>query len=797
MRKPMPFGKYLLLDRIAVGGMAEVFGAKAFGVEGFERIVAIKRILPNMVEDDEFIAMFIDEARIASLLNHANIATIYELGRHDEAYFIAMEYVSGRDIRLLIDKFKKRGQTVPFPMAAYILARMAEGLDYAHTRRDQHGQPLGIIHRDISPQNVLVSYDGDVKIIDFGIAKVSSRHQKTEAGILKGKFAYMSPEQVRGQSIDHRADLYSAGVMLYEMVTGTKLFSGESDFSTLEKVRAGTVRRPSEVNAKIPAELEKILLKALATDRDDRYQTGAELHDDLMRYVFSEKDVFSGKNLASFMKDAFAEEFRKEQDRIRRWQETSADDSPDFEPTRFSKTTTGPKQKVRIGAPASEDAAMQADEPTPVPTSLQEITRTNTKAPPPPPVPDEESVSSENATQLAAPDEVIQKEITKVPVKGAPKAPQTKEQSAPPAEEQQSVAETKPTPPPKPAAKAPIAVALALLVLGGVGAVAYLQFNKKAPSVVISVRNAPKDVKIFVDGTLQSEGHPEVTVQTKPGTHALRVEAPGFKDIDSTLSLTSGQENVELTLERIAAPPPDVPTPVVDAADAGATETTIATNTTVDAGTPRTAKSTPDAGTGREVISTKPDAGTPAAPNPSPTPAVATKGSLIIESAPPGAMITVNGRAVSGKTPVTIPDLPVGQSVAVKFVLKGYSPKEATQVVTGKSDRLSVALDAIAVVTPTPTPQSTPSPTPTPTPSPAPAVAADGKTILKIVCYPQARVFVDDKKVGQTQGTTALAFETTPGAHKVVCETDAGARSAKDVMVAAGETKSVGIRITQ
>ncbi len=331
MRKPLPFGKYLLLDRIAVGGMAEVFAAKTFGVEGFERLVAIKRILPTMVEDDEFITMFIDEARIAALLSHANLVHIYELGKHEEAYFMAMEYVPGRDVRLIIDKFKKKGQTVPVAMAVYILARMCEGLDYAHRKRDAQGHEQNIIHRDISPQNVLVSYEGGVKIIDFGIAKAAGRLQKTQAGILKGKFGYMSPEQVRGLAIDHRSDIYSCGVMMYEMLTGTKLFSGESDFSTLEKVRAGEVRAPSEINPAIPPGLERIALKALAKERDDRYQWCSELHDDLMRFLYSGEDVYSAKSLSTFMKDAFAIEYAKEQERQRRWEATKPEEVIDFD----------------------------------------------------------------------------------------------------------------------------------------------------------------------------------------------------------------------------------------------------------------------------------------------------------------------------------------------------------------------------------------------------------------------------------------------------------------------------------
>jgi serine/threonine protein kinase len=191
---PVQFGKYLLLDRINVGGMAEVFRAKTFGVEGFERILAIKRILPSLIDDADFVRMFIDEARIAVQLAHPNIAQIYELGKHGASYYIAMEYLPSRDLRLILDNLNASGQLMSIQQAAFITSRVCEGLDYAHRRRDPSGQPMNIIHRDVSPQNILITYEGVVKVIDFGIAKAANRASQTQAGVLKGKFGYMSPE---------------------------------------------------------------------------------------------------------------------------------------------------------------------------------------------------------------------------------------------------------------------------------------------------------------------------------------------------------------------------------------------------------------------------------------------------------------------------------------------------------------------------------------------------------------------------------------------------------------------------
>ncbi|MGV3623572.1 MAG: serine/threonine protein kinase, partial [Archangium sp.] len=323
-RQPIPFGKYLLLDRVNIGGMAEVWRAKTFGAGGFERIVAIKRILPNIAEDEEFITMFIDEAKITVQLNHANIAQIYELANLSNSYFIAMEYVSGKDMRAVFDRCRKRGEPAPIPLTCYVIAQCCEGLDYAHRAKDKQGRDMGIVHRDVSPQNALISYDGEVKVIDFGIAKAAGKATKTQAGILKGKFGYMSPEQIRGLPLDGRSDIFAIGVCLYEMLTGERLFVGDSDFSVLEKVRKVEVLPPSHFNRKIPEQLEKIVMKALAKDVDDRYQHAGELGEDLRAFMYSTGNAFARKDLAAFMKATFAEDFEKEKMRISEYVEVKA-----------------------------------------------------------------------------------------------------------------------------------------------------------------------------------------------------------------------------------------------------------------------------------------------------------------------------------------------------------------------------------------------------------------------------------------------------------------------------------------
>lgn len=314
VRQPVPFGKYLLLDRISVGGMAEVFKAKSYGVEGFEKIIAIKRILPTMGEDRDFIKMFIDEAKIAGQLTHANICQIFELGRIDGSHFIAMEYIWGKDLLQIQNRLRKAKLELPIDVACFILTKVLEGLDYAHRKHDAIGRPLEIVHRDCSPQNVLVSYEGEVKVIDFGIAKATSRNSRTMAGVLKGKFGYMSPEQVRGLPLDRRSDIFALGTMLYECLTGSRLFQGETDFSTLEKVRNVDIQPPRTVNPAIPEAVEKVILKALAKDVDDRYQWCSEMLADLQAYLMAQEVVFTAKSLSTWFKEVFQAEIERERE---------------------------------------------------------------------------------------------------------------------------------------------------------------------------------------------------------------------------------------------------------------------------------------------------------------------------------------------------------------------------------------------------------------------------------------------------------------------------------------------------
>ncbi len=307
MRGPIPLGRQLLLlERIAVGGMAEVYRAKSFGTHGFERVVAVKRILASMAEDEEFVRMFVDEARLASSLTHQNIVQIYDFGQQDKLHYIAMEYVAGRDLRTILDRHKKLREPMNPAMACTVIAKVAEALDYAHRKRDPSGKEVKIIHRDVSPQNVLLSFDGEVKLCDFGIAKAVTQSTRTQVGVLKGKFAYMSPEQVRGRQIDRRSDVFALGVIFYEMLTGERLFLGESDYSTLEAVRSARVPPPRQFNPSLPPKLEEICLKMLTREPADRYQWASDVLEDVTRFLFASGQVFHAHHLRQYMQDAYA-----------------------------------------------------------------------------------------------------------------------------------------------------------------------------------------------------------------------------------------------------------------------------------------------------------------------------------------------------------------------------------------------------------------------------------------------------------------------------------------------------------
>jgi serine/threonine protein kinase len=306
------YGPYRLLDRIAVGGMAEVFKAKRSGVEGFEKIVAMKRILPHLSDNKEFVDMFVDEAKMVAGLTHPNIVQIFDLGRIDRSYYIAMEYVHGRDLRSILKRAREKGLPMPLDLCLRIVSLVSSALEYAHRKKDDRGRAMQIVHRDVSPQNILISFEGEVKLTDFGIAKAATKASNTDRGALRGKLLYMSPEQAWGRAMDRRSDLFSLGIVLYETITGQKPFlGGGTEMSILEMVRQCNIEPPRRVNPRVGESLDAVVMRALGREPEERYQDAAEMHKALEK-VLRERPLPSAADLARFMEVLFDRHEREE-----------------------------------------------------------------------------------------------------------------------------------------------------------------------------------------------------------------------------------------------------------------------------------------------------------------------------------------------------------------------------------------------------------------------------------------------------------------------------------------------------
>lgn len=299
-------GKYELLTRLAVGGMAELFVARTLAQHGFEKLVALKRILASHADDEQFIRMLLAEARLAATLHHPNIAQVYDVGDDSGTYFFTMEYVVGQDLRQIVRAIQAKGEWLAPEHILQIAIGTAAGLHYAHDKEDGDGNPLGIVHRDVSPSNVLVSYDGSVKLVDFGIARVTALQGNTGMGALKGKVPYMSPEQCRGEPLDRRSDIFSLGIILWELTLRRRLFTGENDLVVAGKVCNEDAPPPTSINPDYPPALEAIVLKALARNRDDRWATAQELQLALEEYARDQRLLLSSAKLGAFMGELFA-----------------------------------------------------------------------------------------------------------------------------------------------------------------------------------------------------------------------------------------------------------------------------------------------------------------------------------------------------------------------------------------------------------------------------------------------------------------------------------------------------------
>jgi len=302
---PLRVGRYEVITHLATGGMAQIYLARQSGLGSFERHVVLKTILRERASDQRFVTMFLDEAKLAATLNHQNVAQVYEVDQADGAYFMAMEYVHGENARAILETTLRRGWTIPLELAVMIVSGAAAGLHHAHERRGKQGQPLNIVHRDVSPANIMVGYDGSVKVLDFGIAKAEERATKTVGGTIKGKYGYMSPEQCKGKTIDRRSDIFALGICLYELTTLRRAFKGNDDFETMKRIVSGEVIPPSVAVPGYPRELEAIVLTAMASDPAARFQTAQELIEALDAFAVRAKLTGSNTAMGRFMTQLF------------------------------------------------------------------------------------------------------------------------------------------------------------------------------------------------------------------------------------------------------------------------------------------------------------------------------------------------------------------------------------------------------------------------------------------------------------------------------------------------------------
>ncbi|MFO0613865.1 MAG: serine/threonine-protein kinase [Polyangiaceae bacterium] len=298
--------RYRVIDRLASGGMAEVFVAESAGIEGFKKRVAIKRVLPTLSNKKRFISMFLDEARLSAHLSHSNCVQTFDIGVGDNAYFIVMEYVDGADLKAVIDYLRNNNRQFPVEIAVLLTVRICEGLTYAHELTGTQGEPMQIVHRDMSPPNILITKYGEVKIVDFGLAKASSQLEKSEPGIIKGKFSYLSPEAALGGEVDHRTDIFATGIILWELLAGKRLFLGDTDFATVKQVQQATIPPLSQFRKDVPEELERIIRRSMAKDVSARYSSARDLGRDLTAFLYKFGRPVSSFDIAELVRGAMA-----------------------------------------------------------------------------------------------------------------------------------------------------------------------------------------------------------------------------------------------------------------------------------------------------------------------------------------------------------------------------------------------------------------------------------------------------------------------------------------------------------
>jgi serine/threonine protein kinase len=485
------YGEYQLLKKLASGGMATIYLARQAGIEGFEKLLVVKRILPHLAENEEFVKMFLDEARIAARLNHPNIVQIFNLGAQGDTFFIAMEYIHGEDVRRVFKRGDADGKPIPVPLICRIVMDAAAGLDYAHAKLDAGGKPLGIVHRDVSPQNIIVTFEGSVKVVDFGIAKAADQATVTRSGVLKGKYSYMSPEQAAGMKIDRRTDIFALGIVLYELLTGTRLFKRANDLQTLNAVGECDVQNPSDIDMRLPKDLDPIVLKALAKNADERFQTAGELRIALEQYLLTNQLPSSSVQLAAYMKDIYKERLKKEAEEGRVLLE-------EIDQTRdpFVRTPLGNKPVKATGAEKPEP---------PIPDDVTRADRSS-------------SMSRERERDRERPTATISERERQT---GRTESMSLTEQD-------------------KAAVRFPWAMAVLLAILGaGTGAFLFLRATQGA---TVNITSDPASAAVTFDGKVLDAVTPCVLPKTFAGVHSIALTRRGYERLETTINVPARGE---------------------------------------------------------------------------------------------------------------------------------------------------------------------------------------------------------------------------------------------------------------
>ncbi|MEC7524296.1 MAG: protein kinase [Myxococcota bacterium] len=536
------FGPYHIVGRLALGGMAEILLAREDSEGAGSRYLVVKRILPEYEKDKAFVEMFLDEARVMMRLRHPNVTHVYKFGKEEGTHFIAMEWVNGASLGKLIRRARKTGG-VPVAVACKIVANVAEALDHAHAAKGEDERPLGLVHRDVTPDNIMISYDGAVKLLDFGIAKAEARSHKTQAGVVKGKFAYMAPEQCRAKDLDHRVDVFALGVCLYESLTGRPLYRRETEFETMEAIVRGPVPKLADRLKNPPPELEAIIARCLAKKREDRFQSAGELQEALSRFIAKRDEVVTARRVKELMEKLFREEQRR---------------GPMVDTTPFGSSFHFGSDVAEMSFSTGDGDALP-DMPVPELPGLEVGL---------PAVPDNPA-PGRPLGQGAGPGLVIP-DLTGPPPASALGKDRRPAPTAPPSQGRPYSAvgthSTQPTE--KKGTSVVVGALVGVAALAAVGAGIYFALPHLMPAEetvedtgpaatltgTLIVNSEPEGAEVFVDG--ESHGPTPATIAELPtGSHQVRLELDGYQPSEGTQELRAGQtRSITQVMEPVAVP---------------------------------------------------------------------------------------------------------------------------------------------------------------------------------------------------------------------------------------------------